>query len=174
MCGIAGYIGKLEASAVLLVALERLKYRGYDSSGIACLTDGDIAVRKSAGRIKELQDACSESALHGHVGIAHTRWATHGSPTTENAHPHNDSESRISVVHNGIIENHESLRRKLSDQGAIFASQTDSEVIPHLLAHIYAQNNEPIQAIQACIKELEGSYAFAVVFADHFVRLPPD
>ena len=164
MCGIAGYIGNLDASSVLLVALERLKYRGYDSAGIVTQDNGELHLRKSAGRLKELQDLYEEQDGNGHCGIAHTRWATHGSPTSENAHPHCDSEERIAVVHNGIIENHEQLRRELSDQGAIFQSQTDSEVIPHLLAQLY--DGDPIAAIQACVKKLEGSYAFAVIFAD--------
>ncbi len=169
MCGIAGYIGHLDASSVLLVALERLKYRGYDSAGIATQINGELHVHKSAGKLKELQDAYDEQGGFGNCGIAHTRWATHGSPTSVNAHPHCDSEQKIAVVHNGIIENHETLRRELSDQGAIFISQTDSEIIPHLLASLYT--GDPIAAVQACIKRLEGSYAFAAIFGDHENRI---
>ena len=157
-------LGNLDASSVLLVALERLKYRGYDSAGIVTQDQGELHLRKSAGKLSELQELYEEQAGNGHCGIAHTRWATHGSPTSDNAHPHSDSEETISVVHNGIIENHEQLRRELSEAGAIFKSQTDSEVIPHLLAQLY--NGDPIAAVQACVKRLEGSYAFAVIFAD--------
>ncbi len=169
MCGIAGYIGNLDASSVLLVALERLKYRGYDSAGIATQENGELTIGKSAGRLKELQDIYDEQGSFGNCGIAHTRWATHGTPSTENAHPHCNTDQSIAVVHNGIIENHERLRRQLTDQGAIFQSQTDSEIIPHLLATYY--DGDPIKAVQACIKELEGSYAFAAIFADHENRI---
>lgn len=169
MCGIAGYIGNLDASSVLLVALERLKYRGYDSAGIATQNSGELHVRKEAGRLKELQDDYEEQSTGGTCGIAHTRWATHGSPTSENAHPHCNTEETIAVVHNGIIENHEQLRRALTDQGAIFQSQTDSEIIPHLLARHY--EGDPLAAVRACIPQLAGSYAFAAVFADHANRI---
>ena len=169
MCGIAGYIGHLDASSVLLVALERLKYRGYDSAGIVTQDNGELHLRKSAGRLNELQELYEEQGGSGHCGIAHTRWATHGPPTSINAHPHYNADENIAVVHNGIIENHERLRRELTDGGAIFRSDTDSEVIPHLLAQLYT--GDPVAAVLACIKQLEGSYAFAVVFAEHPDRI---
>ncbi|MFW5830420.1 MAG: glutamine--fructose-6-phosphate transaminase (isomerizing), partial [Planctomycetota bacterium] len=170
MCGIAAYIGPLEAASVLLVALERLKYRGYDSAGIALLNGGkDLLVRKASGRLRHLQDLIDHQAVSGSCGIAHTRWATHGAPTRENAHPHCDSEQEIAVVHNGIIENHEQLRTHLEAAGILCTSQTDTEVIPHLIRQHY--HGDPVQAIQAVLPLLEGSYAFAVIFADQPKRI---
>src|ERR1043165_651102 len=112
MCGIAGSLGPKAADSVLIVALERLKYRGYDSAGMAVLSDGEIHLRKAAGKLKHLADKLEAQPLEGHCGIAHTRWATHGAPTESNSHPHVSSDGRIAVVHNGIIENHEALRRE--------------------------------------------------------------
>ena len=169
MCGIAGYVGPKSAESILVVALERLKYRGYDSAGIVIADDGDLLVRKAAGRLKELERGLGETPIQGHCGIAHTRWATHGAPTAANAHPHGDSEGIVSVVHNGIIENHEALRRELEADGVVFASQTDTEVIPHLLARAYS--GDPIAAVRAILPRLEGSYAFAAVFADQAERI---
>ena len=169
MCGIAGYVGPLEAESVLLVALERLKYRGYDSAGLVVNADGDLTVRKASGRLRELEEVLRQRPLVGHCGIGHTRWATHGAPTTANAHPHLDNDGQVAIVHNGIIENHETLRRELQATGAIFESQTDSEVIAHLLA---AQDlRDPIAAVRAVAARLEGSYAFAATFATHPGRL---
>ncbi|HYE03893.1 MAG TPA: glutamine--fructose-6-phosphate transaminase (isomerizing) [Planctomycetota bacterium] len=169
MCGIAGYIGAKQADSVLIVALERLKYRGYDSAGMAVLSDGDIHVRKAPGKLKQLSDTLSAKPVSGNCGVAHTRWATHGEPNEVNAHPHASGDHRIAVVHNGIIENHEALRKKLHEQGAIFLSQTDTEVIPHLVARHY--RGDPIAAVRAAIGELDGSFAFAAVFADHPKRI---
>ncbi|TVR41288.1 MAG: glutamine--fructose-6-phosphate transaminase (isomerizing) [Planctomycetota bacterium] len=165
MCGIAGYIGPMQAESVLLVALERLKYRGYDSAGMAILDSHEILIRKSEGRLRQLEEQLSMRPVLGHCGIAHTRWATHGAPTTINAHPHTCARGNIAVVHNGIIENHEVLRSRLQAAGAIFQSQTDTEVIPNLLAQVYT--GDPLAAIQAIISELQGSFAFAAVFEDH-------
>ncbi len=173
MCGIAGYVGSLEAASVLLVALERLKYRGYDSAGIAVLDEDDeLVVEKSEGRLTELQARVDGQAVRGCCGIAHTRWATHGGPTTENAHPHGDSDERIAVVHNGIIENHEQLRKELLADGCIFRSQTDSEVIPHLLAG--SGKEDMLDAVISILPRLEGAYAFGVVselFTDRIVAV---
>ncbi|MBA3846428.1 MAG: glutamine--fructose-6-phosphate transaminase (isomerizing) [Planctomycetes bacterium] len=169
MCGIAGYIGAKQADSVLIVALERLKYRGYDSAGMAVQSDGEIHVRKAPGKLKQLSDTLSAKPVSGNCGIAHTRWATHGEPNEVNAHPHASGDHRIAVVHNGIVENHEALRKKLKDQGAIFLSQTDTEVIPHLVAQHY--RGDPIAAVRAAIGELDGSFAFAAVFADHPQRI---
>ncbi len=169
MCGIAGYIGAKPADSVLIVALERLKYRGYDSAGMAVLSDGEVHIRKAAGKLKQLSDTLSAKPVSGACGIAHTRWATHGEPNEVNAHPHASNDGRIAVVHNGIVENHEALRKKLKEQGAIFLSQTDTEVIPHLIAQHY--RGDPIAALRAAIGELDGSFAFAVVFADHPKRI---
>ncbi len=164
MCGIAGYIGPKDADSVLTVALERLKYRGYDSAGIAVVEGGEIGLRRAPGKLKALTDVIATWPLAGHCGIAHTRWATHGAPTEANAHPHCSADGRVAVVHNGIIENHEQLRRELEAAGIIFRSETDTEVIPHLIAREY--RNDPIAALRAAVARLHGSYSLAVVFAD--------
>jgi glucosamine--fructose-6-phosphate aminotransferase (isomerizing) len=169
MCGIAGYIGAKQADSVLIVALERLKYRGYDSAGMAVLADGDIHIRKAPGKLKQLSDTLVAKPVIGQCGIAHTRWATHGEPNEVNSHPHASGDHRIAVVHNGIIENHEALRRRLKEQGAIFLSETDTEVIPHLIRSHY--RGDPVAAVRAAIGELDGSFAFAAVFADHPRRI---
>jgi glutamine---fructose-6-phosphate transaminase (isomerizing) len=169
MCGIAGYIGGKPADSVLIVALERLKYRGYDSAGIAVLDQGAIAIRKSAGKLKQLSDELVASPITGSAGIAHTRWATHGEPNRNNAHPHASGDGRIAVVHNGIIENHAELRRELIAAGCAFVSQTDTEVIPHLLSRVYA--GDPLAAVLAVTAQLRGSFAFAAIFADHPRRI---
>ena len=165
MCGIAGYIGPMQAESVLLVALERLKYRGYDSAGMAISDTAEIAIRKSEGRLRNLEQQLSLQPVLGQCGIAHTRWATHGPPTSVNAHPHTSQRSDIAVVHNGIIENHDQLRQELIADGCVFQSQTDSEVIPNLLAKVY--QGDPLKAIRAIIPLLEGSFAFAAIFEDH-------
>jgi glucosamine--fructose-6-phosphate aminotransferase (isomerizing) len=173
MCGIAGYLGPKPADSVLIVALERLKYRGYDSAGMAIINDGEIHLRRAAGKLKQLGDRLEAQPVSGSCGIAHTRWATHGAPTEVNCHPHLASggphDGRIAVVHNGIIENHELLRRELTQAGAIFRSETDTEVIPQLIAHHY--RGDALAAVRAAVARLEGSFAFAVVFADHPRRI---
>lgn len=162
MCGIVGYIGKQEAAPILMDGLEKLSYRGYDSAGIAVI-DGKqhINVRKAKGKLDNLTDLLSHSPVTGCVGIGHTRWATHGKPSDLNAHPHTDVQGGIAVVHNGIIENHEALRRYLTAQGAVFISQTDTEVIAHLLNHLYRGNMQ--EALLKAMPMLEGSYAIGVV-----------
>ncbi|TVR16461.1 MAG: glutamine--fructose-6-phosphate transaminase (isomerizing) [Planctomycetota bacterium] len=165
MCGIAGYIGPLQAQAVLLVALERLKYRGYDSAGIAINHDGEITCRKSHGKLTDLEKITTLQPVLGHCGIAHTRWATHGIPDSGNAHPHSSGDGSIAVVHNGIIENHQVLRDDLESAGVLFSSQTDSEVIPHLLERHY--EGDPLACIRTVLPLLRGSYAFAAVFDQH-------
>ena len=139
MCGIVGYVGDQEASAVLLDALKRLEYRGYDSSGVAVLDsrekDAPILVQKRSGYISQLESSIEN--IGSHTGISHTRWATHGPPTEINAHPHTDEHGSIAVVHNGIIDNHLSLKQELKKKGHEFVTQTDSEVIPHLIAEEY-------------------------------------
>ncbi|MHC5068107.1 MAG: glutamine--fructose-6-phosphate transaminase (isomerizing) [Planctomycetota bacterium] len=170
MCGIAGYVGNKEAETVLVVALERLKYRGYDSAGLATIgTDGDVHVRKEAGRISALEDRLKSQPASGTCGIAHTRWATHGPPTAINAHPHCAADGNLAVVHNGIIENHDALRRALIADGAVFTSDTDTEVIPHLLERAY--DGDPLAAVRAVTAQLEGSYAFALIHSDHPGRI---
>jgi glutamine---fructose-6-phosphate transaminase (isomerizing) len=170
MCGIAGYIGPKNADQVLIVALERLKYRGYDSAGLAICADGKIQLRRAAGKLKELNAKLEGQPISGHCGIAHTRWATHGPPVESNSHPHLSADGRIAVVHNGIIENHVQLRRELEDEGVHFASQTDTEVIPHLLAKYY-DGKDPIAALRTVLARLEGSFAICVLFADRSDRI---
>src|SRR5437899_2694779 len=133
MCGIVGYVGRREAVAFLLLALRRLEYRGHGSAGVATLDGAGIEVVRTAGRIATLESAIARNTPRGGVGIAHTRWATHGRPTRANAHPHLDCRLRIAVVHNGFIENHVALRRALAAEGHRFRSETDTEVIAHLI-----------------------------------------
>ena len=133
MCGIVGYVGERQALPILLSGMERLEYRGYDSAGVAIVADGHIEVVRRAGRLQELRDALPAEGLDGHLGIGHTRWATHGRPTDENAHPHLDCTGSVAVVHNGIVENHDLLRAELAAAGHVFHSDTDTEVVSHLL-----------------------------------------
>lgn len=142
MCGIVGYIGGQKASPILLSGLMKLEYRGYDSAGIATLEDGTPTVVKNTGRVRNLYQDPQLDALTGTVGIAHTRWATHGKPSKENSHPHLDSRGVFTVVHNGIIENYEDLRSELELEGCTFKSETDTEVIPNLIAHYYLQTKD--------------------------------
>lgn len=166
MCGIVGYVGKEQAAPILLDGLAKLEYRGYDSAGIAVYNDGKIDMVKATGRLNVLFSLTQGgSTLPGTVGIGHTRWATHGSPTQENAHPHfNESES-IVVVHNGIIENFAELKARLAKKGYNFKSETDTEVIAHLLDYYYKGN--PLEAIAKIMHRMEGSYALGIVFSAH-------
>ncbi len=156
---------------MLLVALERLKYRGYDSAGVAVQGPSGLQLRRAAGKLEQLADLLRTAPAPGGTGIAHTRWATHGPPTEANCHPHLNANKRIAVVHNGIVENHDALRTELKAAGAVFTSQTDTEVIPHLIASLYTSGGDPLAAVRAAIPRLEGSFAFAVVFADHPERI---
>ena len=169
MCGIAGYIGPKDAAQVLIVALERLKYRGYDSAGLVVNDGGRLHLRRAAGKLKELDNLLTAQPLAGRCGIAHTRWATHGPPVEHNSHPHLSADGRIAVVHNGIIENHVALRRELEGDGVVFASQTDTEVIPHLLAKAYS--GDALSALRSVLARLEGSFAIAVLIADQPDRI---
>ena len=164
MCGIVGYVGKRNCTDVLINGLSKLEYRGYDSAGIAVFQDGKIAVAKSKGRLKDLEDKMErEGRPEGNVGIGHTRWATHGEPSDVNSHPH--SGGRVTIVHNGIIENYKELKDHLASKGVTFASDTDTEVVAKLLDYRY--NGSPIQTISDVIRDLEGSYALGIIFADH-------
>ena len=169
MCGIMGYLGRRDTIAVLLEGLRRLEYRGYDSAGVAVFTDGKIEVVKTAGKINALQAELDRARLTGCCGIAHTRWATHGPPSTRNAHPHTDCAGKIAVVHNGIIENYLHLRERLQAEGHTFRSQTDTEVIPHLVESHY--RGDLVVALRRALKELEGSYACAVLCAEEPGRI---
>ena len=165
MCGIVGYIGSKNASPILMEGLERLSYRGYDSAGVAVIgPDGKIGVRKAKGRLENLAGRLKESPVSGTIGIGHTRWATHGEPSDLNAHPHTDVKGGIAVVHNGIIENHAALRRHLEQTGAKFVSQTDTEVIAHLLNWLY--DGDMKRTLIRAMGMLEGSYALGIL-CDH-------
>lgn len=161
MCGIVGYIGYRKAVPVLLHGLFRLEYRGYDSAGIAVLDNSKIKVEKQVGKIKDLQEHIWGKDLSGKIGIAHTRWATHGPPSVENAHPHLSKKETVAVVHNGIIENYSTLKEKLIEKGYKFKSQTDTEVIAHLIEDLY--NGDILDTVVNVAKMLEGAYAIAVI-----------
>lgn len=164
MCGIVGYVGKRNCTDVLMNGLSKLEYRGYDSAGIAVFENGKIEVAKAKGRLQNLEDRMEQNGRPaGFVGIGHTRWATHGEPSDLNAHPH--SGGRVTIVHNGIIENYKELKDHLASKGVTFASDTDTEVVAKLLDYRY--NGSPIQTISEVIRDLEGSYSLGILFADH-------
>lgn len=166
MCGIVGYIGEQQAAPVLLDGLAKLEYRGYDSAGMAVCDNGEIRMVKATGRLKVLEALTKGgSTLPGTAGIGHTRWATHGSPTDTNAHPHFNGSASIAVVHNGIIENYQKLKRKLESRGYHFVSETDTEVIAHLLDRYYT--GSPLEAITKVMHRMEGSYALGIIFQNH-------
>lgn len=166
MCGIVGYIGNQQAAPILLDGLSKLEYRGYDSAGIAVYNGEKIDMIKSKGRLKVLSELTHDGeTLPGTSGIGHTRWATHGSPSDINAHPHFNKDESIVVVHNGIIENYLKLKKKLEKHGYEFVSETDTEVIAHLLDYYY--NGNPLQAVTKIMHRMEGSYALGIVFQDH-------
>jgi glutamine---fructose-6-phosphate transaminase (isomerizing) len=167
LCGIVGYVGSDEALPILLDGMRKLEYRGYDSSGVALVSSGNLTTKRSAGRLQELEDALGHEGLPGALGIGHTRWATHGAPTDENAHPHVDCTGKLAVVHNGIIEHHDVLRDKLIEQGHAFASQTDTEVIVHLLESIIEEKScSLLEAVQEAVGILEGAFALVAINVD--------
>ncbi len=171
MCGIVGYVGKSQASGVLLQGLRRLEYRGYDSAGIATQTADGIASRRAVGRIAELDRLLGESPLAGEIGICHTRWATHGGVTAENAHPHSDQSGKLALVHNGVIENYQDLRAEFQEQGHEFKSQTDSEVLAHLIGSEFDREGgtaagDLVDAVRRALKRVIGTYGIAVLHAD--------
>ncbi|MDD7738980.1 MAG: glutamine--fructose-6-phosphate transaminase (isomerizing) [Fusicatenibacter sp.] len=166
MCGIVGYIGNREAAPILLDGLSKLEYRGYDSAGIAVFDGEQICMEKTMGRLKVLEELTQDGAtLPGTAGIGHTRWATHGSPSDLNAHPHFNKDRSIVVVHNGIIENYMKLKKKLQAKGYQFLSETDTEVIVHMLDRYY--NGDPLDTITKVMHRMEGSYALGIMFRDH-------
>lgn len=162
MCGIVGVAGRDEAAPIMLEALKRLEYRGYDSAGLATLVNGHIERRRAAGKLSQLDDALRAHPLPGRTGIGHTRWATHGAPTESNAHPH--ASARVALVHNGIIENFRELRQELVAKGHAFESETDTEVAVHLVTDYLDQGLDPAQAAIAAAKRLTGAYAIAMIF----------
>ncbi len=166
MCGIVGYVGNGRALDVLLSGLKRLEYRGYDSAGYSLQMDDSLVVRKCIGRVKELEEMNPGDAINATTGIAHTRWATHGEPTTVNAHPHSDFSGRISLVHNGIIENYKSLRKKLVAQGISFESETDTEVLAKLVGSEAGKGKNLFDAVKDALVQVRGTYGIAVLSAD--------
>src|ERR1700735_3039994 len=162
MCGIVGVVAERNSVPILMEGLRRLEYRGYDSAGIAVLEGGRVARLRTVGKVKILQDAIDAAPLNGSVGIAHTRWATHGVPTTHNAHPH-VSRDGVAIVHNGIIENHEALRADLKGLGYTFTSETDTEVVAHRIHHHMSASADLFEAVRKTVAELQGAYALAVI-----------
>ncbi len=166
MCGIVGYIGEKQAAPILLDGLAKLEYRGYDSAGMAVNNGNEIKIVKAMGRLKVLEELTHDGAtMPGVVGIGHTRWATHGQPSDLNSHPHFNKEGTIAVVHNGIIENYQTLKNKLISKGYEFVSETDTEVLAHLIDYYYKGN--PLEAITKVMHRVEGSYALGIMFAEH-------
>lgn len=172
MCGIVGYIGKAAAAPILLDGLRRLEYRGYDSAGLTTIDGGELQTRKTVGRIQALADLLKKNGAAGHIGISHTRWATHGRPNNENAHPHFDQSGRLALVHNGVIENYQVLRTKLLAAGHRFRSQTDTEILAHLIGQLYDQaggghtKGRLLDATRAALKQVIGTYGIAVLHLD--------
>ena len=172
MCGIVGYIGKQKASPILINGLIRLEYRGYDSAGISTIESNGLSIMKNKGRVKNLYDLDGIDKLEGTIGIAHTRWATHGKPSKENAHPHQDNSKTFSVVHNGIVENYNDLRKFLTDNGYNFLSETDTEIIPNLIDFYYKKDdkntniNKFLTAVKNACSDLKGSFALEIICKD--------
>src|SRR5882672_1770084 len=174
MCGIIGYIGSKPAPNIIIEGLRRLEYRGYDSAGLVTINKGKFELRKKAGRINDLATVLRKQPAHGNTGIGHTRWATHGAPTDDNAHPHLDQSGRIAVVHNGVIENYDRLKQRMIATGHKFHSQTDTEVLAHLIGEHYEKlkgqpfenGNQLTQAVLNALKEVIGTYGIAVLCKD--------
>ena len=164
MCGIVGYVGHQDAVPILIEGLHRLEYRGYDSSGLALHRKGELVVHKRRGKVREMESSLPKR-FSGLNGIGHTRWATHGAPSDENAHPHTDSSGRVAVVHNGIIENAHELRSRLEAEGVAFASETDTEVLAQLIARVETDSLQ--EAVRIALKSVTGTYGLAVIDARH-------
>src|SRR3990172_9452122 len=162
MCGIVGYVGFRETAKVLIDGLRRLEYRGYDSAGIAVFHRGNVQIRRSQGKQKRLEELIKDEAFDGSVGIGHTRWATHGRPSDENAHPHKGG--RVAVVHNGIIENYLPLKEALKRKGRTFTSETDTEIISHLIDEFIEEGHSFLDAVKMALDKIKGSYALGILF----------
>ena len=183
MCGIVGYIGNKKACPILIAGLTRLEYRGYDSAGVSTIEKKGLSIKKAKGRVKNLNTLDGINELEGTIGIAHTRWATHGKPSDENSHPHQDNSKTFSVVHNGIIENYTELRNLLENNGYHFYSQTDTEVIPNLIHYYFTKDKEKdsimkfLRAVRNACLDLKGSYAIEVIssyFPDNMIVVRKD
>ena len=166
MCGIIGYVGTKSLSKVLLTGLHRLEYRGYDSAGVCTVEGDELQLRRVAGRIDNLEQLIRSEPVHGSIGIAHTRWATHGVPSETNAHPHVDAGGRIALVHNGIIENHDAIRSYLEDQGVPFSTETDTESLVQLIGYLYTQSGNLVESVRQALREVNGTYGIAIVCTD--------
>ena len=167
MCGIAGYVGNKEALSILINGLSKLEYRGYDSAGISIICDGNIKTVKKKGRISVLEEFVKNDKINGHIGIGHTRWATHGEPSDKNSHPHTNTDGSISIVHNGIIENYIKLRDDLISKGYKFLSDTDTEVVVHLLDYYYKKDKNIKDAVFSTLNQIEGTYALGIICKDY-------
>src|SRR5882757_7666364 len=163
MCGIVGILGRAPVAEQLVDSLKRLEYRGYDSAGVATLEGKHLERRRAEGKLKNLEARLSAKPLMGHTGIGHTRWATHGRPTENNAHPH--ATERVAVVHNGIIENFRELREALQEKGTVFKTETDTEIVLHLVDDLLAQGFGPVEAVKAALAQLRGAFALGFIFA---------
>ena len=164
MCGIVGYVGGQQAYPIIVKGLHRLEYRGYDSAGIAITTDKQLKIYKQAGKVSDLEDFIKDKNVKGNIGIGHTRWATHGVPNQLNAHPHKSGDSNLALIHNGIIENYDSLKKALIKRGHVFESETDTEVLVHLIEEI--KKNEKVnlfEAVRLALNEVIGAYAILVI-----------
>ena len=168
MCGIVGYVGEKQALSVVVDGLRRLEYRGYDSAGVAVVSDGSLETRKKAGKLANLESLLGEDPLpQSTIGIGHTRWATHGGPTDANAHPHVSEDGKVAVIHNGIIENFAELRAELSSRGVTLRSETDTEVVAHLLAETLPSTNMNLaEAMRIVCRQLSGAFTLVAVHCD--------
>src|SRR3977135_1798288 len=162
MCGIVGILGRSPVADQLVDSLKRLEYRGYDSAGVATLEGDHLERRRAEGKLKNLEARLKAEPLAGHTGIGHTRWATHGRPTENNAHPH--STERVAVVHNGIIENFRELREALEKKGTVFKTETDTEIVLHLVDDLMRQGIKPVEAVRATLSQLRGAFALGFIF----------
>src|ERR1700753_2381857 len=165
MCGICGILGRGPVAEQIVDTLKRLEYRGYDSAGVATLEGGHLTRRRAEGKLRNLESLLKSEPLAGHAGIGHTRWATHGKPSESNAHPH--ATENVAVVHNGIIENFRELRAQLEKQGARFGSETDTEVVVHLVNSYLMKGHSPQEAVKASLPQLRGAFALAFLFKGH-------
>src|SRR3981081_2015751 len=163
MCGIVGILGRAPVAEQLVDSLKRLEYRGYDSAGVATIEGDHLECRRAEGKLKNLETRLRAEPLAGHTGIGHTRWATHGKPTEHNAHPH--ATDRVAVVHNGIIENFRELREALQKKGTVFKTETDTEIVLHLVDDLLGQGFKPVDAVKATLSQLRGAFALGFIFA---------
>jgi len=171
MCGIVGYVGHRDVIPVLIEGLKALEYRGYDSAGVAVISNGKLITIKKKGKIRELEGELADKEIHSNIGIAHTRWATHGEPSDTNAHPHTDCTGKIAVVHNGIVENYRSLRQFLASRGHKFTTDTDTEIIAHLFEEMLKETDDFEEAFRLALLEIEGTYGLGVLFEDQPDRI---